>query len=492
MRFGEGNMSLFATLDRRFGKKRDAISRRESLRATLAASSGLLLSDCCAGDRRRQTRVVIVGAGFAGLAAAHELNSVGYDVTVVEARKRLGGRVLSFSDFIPNRNIEGGGELIGSNHPTWVNYKEKFKLEFLDVSDSEDEAPVFLEGRRLTADESEKLWNEMDEALKLMNDDARKIDAVEPWNSADSVKLDRRPTAAWLDSLDVSPLCKLGVDVQLSSNNGVRTAWQSYLGNLTQVKGGGVEHYWTDSEVYRCKGGNQLLATKLAEAVGSSRILLGTPVDSISTTEKLLTVTLAGGKKLEADDVVLAVPASVWKRIAITPPLPGQLVPQMGSNVKFLTSLKGRFWKDSSLSPWGLSDGIAAMTWDATDGQDGDDAAGMSVYAGGPAAETGRQLQPEERNEKYLSELAQLFPDIRQSFVKARFMDWPSEFWTGCGFSFPAPGQITTMGPILCEGLGNLHFAGEHTCYAFVGYMEGALNSGVSLAKRLASRDGLI
>jgi monoamine oxidase len=164
----------------------------------------------------------------------------------------------------------------------------------------------------------------------------------------------------------------------------------------------------------------------------------------------------------------------------------------MGSNVKFLTSLKGHFWKDSGLSPWGLSDGLVAMTWDATDGQEGDDAAGMSVFAGGPAAEAGRQLKPDERNEKYLSEMAKLFPDIRQSFIQARFMDWPSEFWTGGGFSFPAPGQITTMGPILRKGLGKLHFAGEHTCYEFVGYMEGALNSGVSLAKRLAKRDGLI
>lgn len=485
-------MSLFSTLDRQFGKKRDGMSRRELLRTTLAASAGLLISDSFAGERKRQKRVVIVGAGFAGLAAAHELGSIGYDVTVIEARNRLGGRVLSFSDFIPNRNVEGGGELVGSNHPAWVNYKERFKLEFLDVTEGEEEAPVVLEGKRLTAYESEQLWKEMDEALRMMNADAKKINAEEPWKSSDSKQLDRRPTAAWIDALDVSPLCKLGLHVQLSSNNGVCTAWQSYLGNLAQVKGGGIEAYWTDSEVYRCKGGNQLLATKLAEALGSSRILLGTPVDSITATKKLMTVTLASGKKLEADDVVLAVPPTVWKRIAIAPPLPGQFVPQMGSNVKFLTSLKGRFWYDSKLSPWGLSDGIVAMTWDATDGQAGDDGAGMSVYAGGPAAEAGRHLIPEERNEKYLSEMAKLYPDIRKSFIKSRFMDWPSEAWTGAGFSFPAPGQITTMGPILREGLGNLHFAGEHTCYAFVGYMEGALSSGVGLAKRLAKRDDLI
>ena len=59
------------------------------------------------------------------------------------------------------------------------------------------------------------------------------------------------------------------------------------------------------------------------------------------------------------------------------------------------------------------------------------------------------------------------------------------------GYSFPAPGEVTTVGPLLHKGLGRLHFAGEHTCYAFFGYMEGALQSGVSLARKLARRDGL-
>jgi monoamine oxidase len=71
-------------------------------------------------------------------------------------------------------------------------------------------------------------------------------------------------------------------------------------------------------------------------------------------------------------------------------------------------------------------------------------------------------------------------------------MDWPSDPWTQTGYSFPAPGQVTTVGPILRQGLGRLHFAGEHTCFAFVGYMEGALNSGVALARRIAKRDGVV
>jgi len=71
-------------------------------------------------------------------------------------------------------------------------------------------------------------------------------------------------------------------------------------------------------------------------------------------------------------------------------------------------------------------------------------------------------------------------------------MDWPGEQWTGAGYSFPAPGQVTTVGPLLAQAHagGRLHLAGEHCCYKYVGYMEGALQSGLVAAKRIAVRDG--
>jgi monoamine oxidase len=71
-------------------------------------------------------------------------------------------------------------------------------------------------------------------------------------------------------------------------------------------------------------------------------------------------------------------------------------------------------------------------------------------------------------------------------------MDWPADAWTRAGYSFPAPGQVMSVGPLLRKGSGRVHFAGEHACYKFVGYMEGALHSGVDLAKRLAVRDGVV
>ena len=71
-------------------------------------------------------------------------------------------------------------------------------------------------------------------------------------------------------------------------------------------------------------------------------------------------------------------------------------------------------------------------------------------------------------------------------------MDWPVDAWSKASYSFPAPGQVTSQGPTLYDGIGRLHFAGEYSSYAFMGFMEGALNSGAALAKRIAQKDGVI
>ena len=101
------------------------------LQASLAAAAGLLLSAPVRVRRRRAPgkRIVIVGAGFSGLAAAYELKSAGYDVTGRSRRATASAAASSASrDLVPGKNVEGGGELIGSNHPTWVAYAEQFKL----------------------------------------------------------------------------------------------------------------------------------------------------------------------------------------------------------------------------------------------------------------------------------------------------------------------------------------------------------------------------
>ncbi len=482
------SLSLFSRLARRFEPEDRRVSRREFLQSSMAASAALLLSSCAAPGllRRDRPRVVVIGAGFAGLACAYELRSAGFDVTVLEARDRVGGRVLSFRDFVPGRNAEGGAELIGSNHPTWVAYAQRFNLRFLDVSeDAELEFPVYLGGRLLDPAEVETLYEEMDQAYALMTADAKAVNADEPWRSPDAAALDRRSTAEWLASVPVSPVTKHAVEVETAHNNGVALAGQSYLGNLAQVAGGGGEAYWTESEVYRCAGGNQQLAFELAGAIGFERIRLGEPVERIRLDERGATVRTAQ-QVYAADDVVLAVPPSVWDRIDCDPPLVTSLRPQMGINTKYLSHVQSRYWLREGLSQYALSDEEAGLTWEATDAQPGPGGFVLTSFTGHEVSNRLRGMNPDERDARMAEALEAVLPGYREERVRTRFMNWPSDPWTRAAYSFPAPGEVTRFGPVLRQGLGRLHFAGEHACYAFVGYMEGALNSGAAVARRIA------
>jgi monoamine oxidase len=484
--------NLYAQLHRRYGKN-DGLTRREMMQRSLAAAGALLISDqiAFALPQGKAGRVVVVGAGFSGLAAAYELTRAGYDVTVVEARNRVGGRVISFSDIVPGKNVEGGGELIGSNHPAWVGYAKQFKLDFLDVGEEDLEFPIILNGKRLTADESEALWEEMEKAFAPLLADAKDIDADRPWTAPNAAELDRRTLGAWIDGLQVSPACKAGIHTMMTADNGVVTDWQSYLGNLAMWKGGGLEKYWLESEVYRCHGGNQQLATKFVAAIGAARVLTRTPVRSIDVTETGVRVALATGKTLEADRVILTAPPTTWNRIAMDPALPPTLMPQMGTNVKFLIGLNSAVWRRSELAPDLLSDGPANMTWHGTEGQRGAGEA-LVAFSGGPSAEMCRDWGA-RRAENYLTELGKVYKGIRASYTgKSRFMDWPGDAWTKASYSFPAPGQVTAQGPTLYDGIGRLHFAGEYCSYAFMGFMNGALQSGAAVAKRIAEKDGVL
>lgn len=472
------------------------ISRRDALKLSIAGAAGLMLSSRLAIARTSggSKRVVVIGAGFGGLACAFELVSAGYDVKLLEARDRVGGRVLSFADMVEGGNVEGGAELIGTNHPTWAAYMERFKLEKLEFGEGEDPEPVMVDGKLLSDEEGAAMLEQMDAAMQKFNDDARAVNADEPWLTEKAAEWDHLSTGEYLRKLDVSDACRKMLIAQMESDNGAAIDRQSYLGNLAQIKGGGVESYWTDSETHRCKGGNQQLAKKLAEALGD-RLRLKQAVSAVKLGERVASVTVAGEPPLECDHVVLAVPPSVWSKIRFEPGLPSDLKPQMGLNLKYLAKFRGRFWQGEKKSGDSYTNGPINQTWEATDNQDVKE--GVLVgFSGGPAAAACREVAKDKRDAWYQDQLAKLYPGTKENFLSARFMDWPSDPWTMAGYSFPATGQVTTMGKTLREGVGaaggpRLMFAGEHCCYKFVGYMEGALNSGADLARRIAKLDGL-
>ena len=439
-------------------------------------------------SRTPHPTVIVIGAGLAGLAAAYELHSVGYDVTVVEGRKRVGGRVKTLRKFIPGRVVEGGAELIGSNHHAWLSYKHRFHLHFTDVLEPPN-APVILGGWRLSNKEARVLQYEFERATEKLNAAASHVNADMPWKSPHASVLDKTSLREAIEEMeDASALCKLAILEQLVTDNGVPAEGQSYLGVLAMIKGGGGKSYWEDTEVFRCKEGNQKLAEKLADSLPDGSVRLNCQVKRIRIHDGKVQVWISKGKTLTARDLILAVPPSVWPSIKFDPGLPKRYFGQFGKNVKYLMNIEKNSW--SPLSPSLSSDGPIDLTWQGTDQQPGPRAA-LVAFSGANDAEECRGWK--RREDEYLSRLTPIYPEITRRMKKCKFMDWPGNKWTRGSYSFPAPGEVMRVGPLLRKPFHRrMHFAGEHTCYAFVGYMEGALQSGLRVAEQLARRDRVI
>lgn len=460
-------------------------TRREVLRASLAAGAALALGGC---ERRRPPaakalRVVVVGGGLAGLACADALLSGGAEATVIEARRRVGGRVVSIADLVPGKIIEGGGEFIGANHPTWLALAKRFGLALRPVGESDAPAPLVIDGRRVDPAAADAAFRGVDHLTAALTSMARGIHADEPWRSENAAALDGTSVAQWLDERGVDPLARRVADTLLSADNGVPTSRQSLLGLLSIVRGGGLEAYWTASEAFRCEGGNARLAEALAATLGG-RLQTGAAARGVMSAGRRLIVELVDNRRIEADRVVVAVSPAVWNRLIFQPPLPPDLLPQTGTNVKHVVRLAAPVWRVDGLSPEGVSDGAAQLTWDATDGQPGDGWA-MTAFSGAAAADAALAWSVLERDGRYRDELTRLYPSLPEHARETRFMNWPDDELTRCSYSFPAPGEVCGVAPRLRSGVNGLRFAGEHCSTAFTGYMEGALSSGIAVARAI-------
>lgn len=143
-------------------------------------------------------KVVVIGAGLAGLCAAYELQGLGYDVSVFEAQDHVGGRVESASNFAGGKVVEHGGELIGTNHPLWNSYRRHFRLRFSDVTDYGN-SPVRLNNKTLSFQASKDLTDELEKQIKLLTNLAETIvDAFEPWTNRNAKRLDSIRTEDWI------------------------------------------------------------------------------------------------------------------------------------------------------------------------------------------------------------------------------------------------------------------------------------------------------
>lgn len=478
----------------------ELIERREFLRRAALACGGAALGASGAGalagaltrlGAESMPRVIVIGAGLAGLACAYELSRGGVRVTVVEARPRVGGRVHTMEDLVSGKSVEGGGEFVGSNHPLWQSYAQRFGVALREVDDGGEgvEHALVLNGQRVGSPDSDRLYAAIENLLTRLNAPAKRVIAREPWQSPGAETLDAMSVRVWMETQgEIEPRVKRLASAMLEADNGAPVERQSLLGLLAMIAGGGGSDFWEHSEDYRAAGGAQTLASEFARRL-TGKILLGAPARTVRHEEGRASVTLADGKSLACDEVVLAVPPSVWGTIRFEPGLAESLRVQMGAASKLFAVAPDAYWKRLNMSSTALTDTDAPWIWVSTEGQvspAGAENDPREVVCGFSAGSMSERLSAQTRpvrDAALLGSLSRLYPGETESVQTVRYTNWSADMWSRAGYSFPAPGEVLRACRAVREPVGALRLAGEHCSTAFPGYMEGALESGVRAAE---------
>ena len=396
----------------------------------------------------------MIGAGFAGLAAADALVEAGADVTVLDARDRVGGRVHS-RRLLNGAVIELGADFFEADHYVLRGYARRFGLAIVSrgMRYSERE-PRGVE----TTSEAVAEVAELARAMLLR-------------------RLDGPPlsVAALLDSLDVDPDAREAVRsrVEVSSAHGADDVDARVLGHFGSSFGG--------PESDRIVEGNDGIARGLAASLGN-RIRLSTPAESIGRDAEGVVVHTARGEFV-ADYAIVALPAAVLKTLPFEPALPADKRAAL-ARLPIATAAKLFVPLTAPAEPSAtLSVPERYWAWTAL-GADGAVTPVVNCFAGSPAAV--ERLRVGEGPATWVASLRQLRPDLALDAAGAVVSTWDDP-WAQGAYAVSSPALQVGDEEAICRTEGRIVFCGEHTAGADSGLMEGALRSGLRAAEVVGS-----
>jgi monoamine oxidase len=438
--------------------------------------------------RQLDVDVAVVGAGLAGLVAARRIAARGASVAVLEARSRVGGRLLS-ERLGDGKQVEVGGQWVGPTQDRVLGLARELGVETF---------PTHVEGSNLlelggnitryagtVPRVAPAVLADIALARRRVDRLARRVVPEAPWRTPSAERLDAQTFASWLRSGMRTRRARLLMRLAGRTVWGTEPAEMSLLHVLFYVRSAGGFDRLMDTEggaqQDRFVGGSALLATQLAEELGD-RVVLGAPVRRIDDRERGLVVK-ADGAVARTRRAIVAVPPPLRARIGFEPPLPPlhvQLAQRMAQGwlVKCMSIYPEPFWRADGLSGEAVSDaGPTSLTFDNSppDGSPGV----LLGFLGGADARRAARLTAPDRRRRVLEGFARLFGPRAAGPERYIELDWARETWTGGGPTcYMPPGGWTGCGPALREPAGRIHWAGTETATVWNGYMDGAVRSG--------------
>lgn len=431
---------------------------------------------------RSTKRIAIIGGGFCGLTAARELKRNGHDVTVFEARDRLGGR--TFTSQFAGRTVDLGGTWIHWQQPHLWAEIQRYGVELEETPGATAKRFVYLDaaGTRCEASVAEQ-WPKIEKAVSDLFDGGYPTmpRPALPFGDRKWIDADTFSVRSKLDELDMPDEIRPIVDALIMTWGNAPGAQVSWIDMMRWYALAGYSLTVANDAVsrFRIVGGTNTLLQAIGKD-SQADIRLSAPISSVRETDSLVEVIAASGEMHVADAVICTVPLNTLTDINFSPPIcikkkEESLRRHAGSGFKVHILLDGVFDNVTCLAP-GDNAPISAIIWEGTE------KGKTHVIAFGPSAAVFD-----------MNDITAIQNEVRKFFPNAKVLETRAHDWNGDHFSkgtwfVSRPGQASSALKELQASQGRILFASADWASGWRGFIDGAIEQGIVAARGIRER----
>jgi monoamine oxidase len=445
-------------------------------------------------------KIIIVGAGMAGLAAGYELQKAGHDPLILEAQQRVGGRVCTLREpFTHGLYAEAGAMRIPKVHELTHAYIDKFGLKTSHFTMGNQDAYYYVGGCKFRVKDAEA---DPDCLGFPVADHEKGKTAMQLWSEAIAPfakRLEEEGDGCWDDI--VTHYDHYSTREFLEANNWSEGVIESFglladqealmNASFLELLREEVGNYYTN--MVEIEGGMDNLPMGFLPEL-QQRIRFGAKMVALDQSEDSVTVhyqTKAGRFQETGDYCILTVPFPVLRHVETFKPFSRakqRAIRQLhyDASAKILFQCRRRFWEeeDGIFGGGTTTDLPIRVVYYPDHGRETGRGVILASYTWSEDAQRWGSLSPEDRISQALEDLACIHPQVTQEFEVGTSKMWHDDEFAGGAFALFDPGQQTLLYDHIIAPEGRIHFAGEHTslCHAWI---QGAIESGLRAAREV-------
>jgi monoamine oxidase len=447
----------------------------------------------------RPRRVVVIGAGIAGLVAAYELKRAGHLVTVLEAQNRVGGRVYTLRSFAPGLYAEAGAMRIPRAHDLTLRYCELFGLPLRPFVMGNPKGIVHIGGERMTAADA------MADPSRLpfeVGEHERGRTADELWESVVGdlrAMVEQRGDEAWQEIVRDYDQYSLYEFLRAKGWSNGAIEYYAVLNFVEADLHNSVVEVLREEfgkayvDMYEIEGGMDRLPNAFFAEL-QREVRFGAEVFAIDQKPESVTVhfkTEANRFRVTGDYVICTLPFPVLRTVELVKPFSREkqrAIRQLNyhASTKILFQVRERIWEkeDGIIGGATVTDlPIRRMNYPTPDPST-ERGVLLASYTWGQDALQWGAMNEETRLEEALDDVARIHPRIREVYEVGASHGWYGDRWARGAFALFAPEQQSQLHSAIVAPEGRVLFAGEH-CSLYHAWIQGALESGIRAARQI-------